>query len=73
MISRKVIFTAAALLRGVYDELESIGIVGWDGYFHTRFWIDPKEDLIGVFMIQSDESTKIKTLFRVLVYQAIAD
>jgi len=59
--------------RGVYDELESLGIVGWDGYFHTRFWIDPKEDLIGVFMMQSDASTKIKTRFRVLTYQAIAD
>ncbi len=59
--------------RGVYDELESLGIVGWDGAFHTRCWIDPKEDLIGVFMIQSDASTKINTRFRVLTYQAIDD
>lgn len=59
--------------RGVYDELESLGILGWDGAFHTRFWIDPKEDLIGVFMIQSDASTKINTRFRVLAYQAIDD
>ncbi len=59
--------------RGVYDELESLGIIGWDGAFHTRCWIDPKENLIGVFMIQSDASTKINTRFRVLTYQAIAD
>jgi CubicO group peptidase (beta-lactamase class C family) len=59
--------------RGRYDEIESIGVVGWDGAFHTRFWIDPKEDLIGVFMIQSDGSTRINTRFRVLVYQAIND
>jgi CubicO group peptidase (beta-lactamase class C family) len=59
--------------RGVYDELESLGIIGWDGAFHTRCWIDPEEDLIGIFMIQSDASTKINTRFRVLVYQAIAD
>jgi CubicO group peptidase (beta-lactamase class C family) len=59
--------------RGVYDEIETLGIVGWDGAFHTRFWIDPKEDLIGVFMIQSDSSTKINTRFRALVYQAIVD
>jgi CubicO group peptidase (beta-lactamase class C family) len=59
--------------RGKYDELESLGIIGWDGAFHTRMWIDPKEDLIGIFMIQSDASTKINTRFRVLTYQAIAD
>jgi CubicO group peptidase (beta-lactamase class C family) len=59
--------------RGRNDELESLGIIGWDGAFHTRFWIDPKEDLIGVFMIQSDSSTRINTRFRVLTYQAITD
>ncbi len=59
--------------RGVYDELESLGIIGWDGAFHTRSWIDPAEDLIGIFMIQSDPSTKVNTRFRVLTYQAIAD
>ncbi len=59
--------------RGKFDEIESLGIIGWDGAFHTRYWIDPKEDLIGVFMIQSDSSTRINTRFRVLTYQAIAD
>lgn len=59
--------------RGVFDELESLGVIGWDGAFHTRSWIDPKEDLIGVFMAQSDSSTKIYTRYRVLVYQAIAN
>jgi CubicO group peptidase (beta-lactamase class C family) len=59
--------------RGKYDEIETLGIFGWDGAFHTLYWIDPKEDLIGVFMIQSDSSTMINTRFRVLVYQAIAD
>lgn len=59
--------------RGKFDELESIGIFGWDGAFHTRYWIDPKEDLIAVFMIQSDSSTKINTRFRALVYQTIDD
>jgi len=59
--------------RGTYDELESLGIYGWDGAFHTRYWVDPKEDLIAVFMVQSPGDTKINTRFRVLVYQAIAD
>jgi CubicO group peptidase (beta-lactamase class C family) len=34
--------------RGVYDELESMGQFGWDGAFYTRFWVDPKEDIIAV-------------------------
>jgi len=60
--------------RGVYDELESPGILGWDGAFYTRFWIDPKEDLIGIFMTQSrDWSLDLITKYRVLVYQAIVE
>ena len=60
--------------RGVYDELESLGIIGWDGAYYTRFWIDPKEDLIGIFMTQSAAwSTGLMTKYRVLVYQAIVD
>ncbi len=61
--------------RGQFDELESLGIVGWDGAFFTRFWIDPKEQLVGVFLCQMNNywSTDLATKYRVLVYQAIAD
>ena len=61
--------------RGVFDELESIGIYGWDGAFYTRFWVDPKEDMIGIFLSQVDNywSEKIIDKFRVLVYQSISD
>ena len=61
--------------RGQFDELESLGIVGWDGAYFTRFWIDPKEQLIGVFMTQMKDywSADLATKFRVLVYQAIDD
>jgi CubicO group peptidase (beta-lactamase class C family) len=61
--------------RGVFDELESIGIYGWDGAFYTRFWIDPKEDMIGIFLSQVDNywNEKIIDKFRVLVYQSISD
>ncbi len=44
---------------GVFDKLESVGIYDWYGAFYTRFWIDPKEDLIDKF--------------RNLVYQSISD
>ncbi len=61
--------------RGVFDELESLGIYGWDGAFYTRFWVDPKEDIIGIFLSQVDNywSEKIIDKFRVLVYQSIVD
>ncbi|MCE5252477.1 beta-lactamase family protein [bacterium] len=61
--------------RGKYDELESLGIVGWDGAYYTRFWIDPEEDMIGIFMSQMGsywDKTLVNT-YRVLVYQAIDD
>lgn len=61
--------------RGEYDELESLGIFGWDGAFYTRFWIDPQEELIGIFMSQVDGywDTNYAARFRNLVYQAIVD
>jgi CubicO group peptidase (beta-lactamase class C family) len=61
--------------RGVYDELESIGTFGWDGAFYTRFWIDPKEELIGIFLSQVDSywNEKLIGKFKNLVYQSISD
>ncbi len=61
--------------RGKYDQVESLGMYGWDGAFYTRFWIDPKEQLVGIFMSQVDnywDETLIGK-FRVLTYQAIDD
>jgi len=48
---------------------------GWDGAFYTRFWIDPKEELVGIFMSQLDNYWHETLIgkFRVLTYQAIAD
>ncbi|UCD52644.1 MAG: beta-lactamase family protein [Phycisphaerales bacterium] len=61
--------------RGEFDELESLGIVGWDGAYFTRFWIDPKERLIGVFMTQMGDywQADLAAKYRVLIYQAIID
>jgi CubicO group peptidase (beta-lactamase class C family) len=61
--------------RGEYDELESLGIIGWDGAFYTRFWIDPQEQLIGIFMSQAQDNwnSSFVNKYRVLVYQAIND
>ena len=31
----------------------SKGSFGWDGAFGTHFWVDPKEKIVGLFMIQA--------------------
>jgi CubicO group peptidase (beta-lactamase class C family) len=53
----------------------SPGEYNWGGAAGTRFWIDPQEELIGIFMIQILPHTGLEygSEFRVLTYQAIAD
>jgi CubicO group peptidase (beta-lactamase class C family) len=50
----------------------SPGDFGWAGALGTYFWIDPKEQLIGLVMIQT-RNTKIRMEFPNAVYQAISD
>jgi CubicO group peptidase (beta-lactamase class C family) len=53
--------------------LGSLGSYGWFGIFGTYFYIDPKEDLIGIFMTQfrgPDSYPGVKE-FQVLMYQSI--
>lgn len=49
------------------------GEYGWAGNAGTLFWIDPKEDLIAIYMIQvsEDERTMLRNQFRTLVQAAI--
>jgi CubicO group peptidase (beta-lactamase class C family) len=53
----------------------SAGDYNWSGYAGTAFWIDPKEQLIGVMMMQSPGAMRLyhRNLLRQLVYQAIVD
>jgi CubicO group peptidase (beta-lactamase class C family) len=52
----------------------SPGEFNWGGAAGTRFWIDPQEDMIGIFMIQLLPNTaNYGSTFRVLAYQAVAD
>jgi CubicO group peptidase (beta-lactamase class C family) len=53
----------------------SAGDFYWGGYAGTFFWVDPKEHLVAVFMVQSAGALRVyhRTLFRQLVYQAIVD
>jgi CubicO group peptidase (beta-lactamase class C family) len=51
----------------------SAGEYYWAGLAGTRFWIDPEEDLIGIFMIQilPNRSVNFREQFKGLVYQAM--
>ena len=61
--------------KGAARELSSEGNYGWGGYFHTHFWIDPMEDLIGLLMLQvlPNIHPEIETKFQVLTYQSIIE
>ncbi|HWE51603.1 MAG TPA: serine hydrolase domain-containing protein [Bryobacteraceae bacterium] len=50
----------------------SPGDFGWAGALGTYFWIDPKEQLIGIVMIQT-RNTRLRMEFPNTVYQAISD
>jgi len=53
----------------------SIGTFDWGGYFNTQYFADPKEEVIGILMKQTQESGNDDTewKFRLLVGQAIDD
>ena len=52
----------------------STGSFGWSGAFGTNFWVDRKEDMIGVFMIQTPGGRgALRDDFRNAVMQAIID
>tara|TARA_B100000809_G_C15097712_1_gene515662 strand:+ start:535 stop:1905 length:1371 start_codon:yes stop_codon:yes gene_type:complete len=61
-----------ALDQGKIGELGSAGEYSWGGAAGTGFWIDPTEQLIGVFMVQSlPHKTRLRSEFKNLTYQAI--
>jgi len=53
----------------------TVGELAWGGAYHTKYWIDPAEDLVVVHMTQLlpagdvDDHEKLRTL----IYQAIVD
>jgi CubicO group peptidase (beta-lactamase class C family) len=51
----------------------SVGEFSWGGAYFTRFWVDPHEKLVAVFMAQLLPGTGVdlQDKFRALVYQAI--
>ena len=53
----------------------SPGEYTWAGYAGTYFWVDPKEQLVGILMTQAPGPSRAyyRRLLRALTYQAIAD
>ncbi len=47
----------------------------WAGYAGTYFWVDPREQLVGVYMTQAPSPIRAsyRRLIKQLTYQAIAD
>jgi CubicO group peptidase (beta-lactamase class C family) len=52
----------------------SVGEFGWSGAAKTHYWVDPVEQIVGVFMTQSMSSFDLPELdLRALTYGAIVD
>jgi CubicO group peptidase (beta-lactamase class C family) len=62
-------------VKGPMDELGSPGEFGWGGFFYTSFTIDPKEQMIVIFMAQLHPAgdVNIQNRVKTLVYEAIND
>ena len=54
----------------------SKGSFGWDGAFGTHFWVDPQEQLVGVFLVQAQAGPVVAGIqrdFETAIMQAIVD
>ena len=53
----------------------SAGEFMWAGYAGTFFWVDPQEELVGVYMTQAPSPIRAyyRKMFKALVYQALVD
>ena len=64
---------AVATDLGRMGKLGSVGEYAWSGIAGTAFFIDPKEAMIGIFMIQNMNDLTTLAQFKALAYQAIID
>ena len=55
-------------------EAGSVGEFGWAGAAKTYYWVDPREELVGLFMSQFMVAfSNPQSIFRSIAYQAIDD
>jgi CubicO group peptidase (beta-lactamase class C family) len=60
---------------GERGEHSSVGEYGWGGAYHSKYWVDPREQLIVVYLTQVIPAGELDDFgkVRALVYQAIVD
>jgi CubicO group peptidase (beta-lactamase class C family) len=56
---------------GDSQAIGSEGRYGWSGIYGTNFWVDPKEKLIGLVLVQRYPGSTVASTFQTLVYQAV--
>ena len=49
----------------------SVGKYGWGGIYGTVFWVDPKEQLVAIMMVQRYPGSPVANTFQPLVYQTL--
>ncbi|MCU0390261.1 MAG: beta-lactamase family protein [Thermoflexibacter sp.] len=51
----------------------SLGAFEWGGMYYTHYWIDPKEDLVGVVLFQvfPTKGWGIENQFKAMIYEAL--
>ena len=60
---------------GISGQANSVGTFSWGGAAGTRVWMDPTEDLVVIYMVQTRPHTDMRygKMFSQYVYQAIVD
>jgi CubicO group peptidase (beta-lactamase class C family) len=60
---------------GVAGVTGSAGEFMWAGYAGTFFWVDPKEEIVGVYMTQAPSPIRAyyRKMYKALVYQSLVD
>ena len=60
---------------GQYGALSSVGEYGWGGAYHSNYWVDPKEQLVVIYMTQLLPAGNIDDYgkLRAGVYSSIVD
>ncbi len=69
-----ITITATTLDVALTSAPGSVGEFGWSGAAKTHYWVDPEEQVVGLFMTQSMLNYDLPELdLRALAYQAIDD
>ena len=60
---------------GISPTMTSVGTFAWPGASGTNWWVDPREDLVVVWMAHSPGAIRwrLRQVINALVYQALVD